>query len=160
MQSGARKVIRYRISQMSWVTLRRTWARWYQSALSCDADTVAASQTYNQVGFLTSFSPSFESCPIGFCRKKKKKKSFMVFLFWVGKILWGMYCIVSGAQLPQAEPTNTKMSKLGSFSLFLSSSQIKGSRVRIWMKDKPLNCRWAHPTHWPSIWTCLTGSRG
>lgn len=32
-------------SQMSWVTLRRTWARWYQSALSCDADTVAASQT-------------------------------------------------------------------------------------------------------------------
>lgn len=41
----------------------------------------------------------------------------MVFLFWVGKILWGMYCIVSGAQLPQAEPTNTKMSKLGSFFL-------------------------------------------
>lgn len=27
------------------------------------------------------------------------------------------------------------------------------------MKDKPLNCRWARPTQWPSIWTCLTGSR-
>lgn len=145
---------------MSWVTLRRTWARWYQSALSCDADTVAASQTYNQVGFLTSFSPSFESYPIGFCRKEKKITWFLN-LFWVGNILRGMYYIVSGAQLPQAEPPNTKMSKLGSFFfLFLSSSQIKESWVRIWMKDKPLSYRWAHPTHWPSIWTCLTGRRG
>lgn len=111
-------------SQMSWVTLRRTWARWYQSALSCDADTVAASQTYNQVGFLTSFSPSFESYPIGFCRKNI---TWFLSLYWVGKILWGMYCIVSGAQLPQAELTNTKMSKLGSFfslSVFIPDQRI------------------------------------
>lgn len=46
--------------------------------ISCDADTVAASQTYNQVGFLTSFSPSFEWYPIGFCRKKKKLHGFKV----------------------------------------------------------------------------------
>lgn len=49
--------------------------------ISCDADTVAASQTYNQVGFLTSFSPSFEWYPIGFCRKKK---SYMVLKFVLG----------------------------------------------------------------------------
>lgn len=159
MQSGARKVIRYRISQKSWVTLRRTWARWYQSALSCDADTVADSQTYNQLGFLTSFSPSFESCPIGFCRKKKKKL-YGIFVLGGEDLMGNVLRSIRGSAPPKQSQQIPKWVNWEAFSLFLSSSQIKGSRVRIWMKDKPLNCRWAHPTHWPSIWTCLTGSRG
>lgn len=54
-----------------------------ECALSCDADTVAASQTYNQVGFLTSFSPSFQSYPIGFCRNKQ---SYVVLKFVLGGV--------------------------------------------------------------------------
>lgn len=68
--------------------------------LSCDADTVAASQTYNQVGFLTSFSPSFESYPIGFCREKKKK-SYVVFKFVLGgENLMGNVLHIRGSASP------------------------------------------------------------